>query len=246
LSSTEAVENTTPETETGIDPVPEASEHTHEHVHTQAEQGPALNPECVRDVEVVIPAEEVSAAFRRVVKNYGRQARIPGFRAGKVPPTLIRSRFDEQIRQDVVEQLLPQHFRAAIDAKGLQPISQPQVTELELQDGQPLRFKALFEVLPEIALDGWQDIHVPREPIEVADQEFEAEMDRMLDSRSTMEPVEEDRTAISPRSALPARSRSVSLSASRSSGRMYRSKWAARTPFRPSPRRCAAPSPGKN
>ncbi len=193
MSSTEAVENTTPETETGIETVPEASEHTHEHTHTHAEQGPALNPECVRDVEVVIPADEVSAAFRRVVKNYSRQARIPGFRAGKVPPTLIRSRFDEQIRQDVVEQLLPQHFRAAIDAKGLQPISQPQVTELELQDGQPLRFKALFEVLPEIALDGWQEIHVPREPIEVTDQEFDAEMDRMLDSRSTMEPVEEDR-----------------------------------------------------
>lgn len=152
-----------------------------------------MNPECVRDVEVVIPADEVSAAFRRIVKNYGRQARIPGFRAGKVPPTLIRSRFDEQIRQDVVEQLLPQHFRAAIEAKGLQPISQPQVTELELQDGQPLRFKALFEVLPEISIDGWQEIHIPREPAELTEQEFDAEMDRMLDSRSTMEPVEEDR-----------------------------------------------------
>jgi trigger factor len=167
--------------------------HDHNHDHAPAEQGPAMNPECVRDVDVVIPADEVSSAFRRIVKNYGRQARIPGFRAGKVPPTLIRSRFDEQIRQDVVEQLLPQHFRAAIEAKGLQPISQPQVTELELKDGEPLRFKALFEVLPEFALDGWQEVHIPREPSELTEQEFDAEMERMLDSRSTMEPVEEDR-----------------------------------------------------
>jgi trigger factor len=203
LSSTETIATATPETEAsletsldtsvqaeGLEP---AHDHEHAHEHAHAEQGPALNPECVRDVDVVIPADEVSAAFRRIVKNYGRQARIPGFRAGKVPPTLIRSRFDEQIRQDVVEQLLPQHFRTAIEAKGLQPISQPQVTELELKDGEPLRFKALFEVLPEIALDGWQEIHIPREAAELTEPEFEAEMERMLDSRSTMEPVEEDR-----------------------------------------------------
>ena len=153
-----------------------------------------MNPECVRDVDVEIAADEVSAAFRRIIKNYTRQARIPGFRAGKVPPTLIRSRFDEQIRQDVVEQLLPQHFKAAIDAKGLRPISQPQVTELHLQDGEPLRFKALFEVLPELHLDGWQDVRVTRENADLSDDEFEAEIERVRDSRSTMETIEEERS----------------------------------------------------
>ncbi len=152
-----------------------------------------MNPECTRDVEVVIPADEVTTAFRRIVKNYTRQARIPGFRAGKIPPALIRKRFDEQIRQDVVEQLLPQHFRSALDAQGVQPISQPQVTELELQDGEPLRFKALFEVMPEINLDGYGEVKVEREPAELTEEEFNAEMDRVRDSRSTMEPVEEDR-----------------------------------------------------
>ncbi len=164
-----------------------------EHTHAQAAGGPPMNPELTRDVEVVIPAEEVSAAFRRVVKHYTRQARIPGFRAGKVPPSLIRSRFDEQIRQDIVEQLLPQHFRNALDAQGVQPISQPQVTELHLQDGEPLRFKALFEVMPAIDLEGYGDIRVPREAAELTEDEFEAELERVRDSRSTMEPVEENR-----------------------------------------------------
>ncbi len=147
-------------------------------------------------MEVEIPADEVSAAFRRIVKNYTRQARIPGFRAGKVPPSLIRSRFDEQIRQDVVEQLLPQNFRNAIEAKGVQPISQPQVTELSLQDGQPLRFKALFEVMPEIDLTGYQDVKVEREKGELTEEELEAEVERVRDSRSTMEPVTEDRELV--------------------------------------------------
>ena len=152
-----------------------------------------MNPDCTRDVLVEIPADEVSAAFRRIIKNYTRQARIPGFRAGKVPPSLIRSRFDEQIKQDVVEQLLPQHFRSAIEAAGVQPISQPQVTELHLEDGEALRFKALFEVLPQISLDGYQDIKVEREAGELTEEEFEAELDRVRDSRSTMEPVDEER-----------------------------------------------------
>jgi len=172
-------------------------DHQHDHSHSGSDPKqaatPAMNPECTQDVNVEIPADEVSAAFRRIVKNYTRQARIPGFRAGKVPPKLIRARFDEQIRQDVVEQLLPQHFRNALDAKGVQPLSQPQVTELNLQDGAPLRFKALFEVMPQFSLDGYQDIKVEREVIDLNDDEFEAEMERVRDSRSTMETVTEDR-----------------------------------------------------
>lgn len=166
----------------------------HDHAgHAPAQGAPGLNPECTRDVEVEIPAAEVTSAFKSVMKKYTRQARVPGFRAGKVPPSLIRSRFDEQIRQDVVEQLLPNHFRQALEAKGVQPISQPQVTELHLEDGEPLRFKALFEVMPEIDLTGYAEIKVPREPSELTDDEWDAELERVRDSRSTMETVAEDR-----------------------------------------------------
>jgi trigger factor len=162
----------------------------HDHVH---QPGPALNPEVTREVEVTIPAEEVSAAFRSIVKRYGKQARIPGFRAGKIPPTLIRSRFNEQIRQDVVEAVLPAHFRAAMDQHGLRPVSQPQVTELHLNDGEPLKFKAVFEVMPAIDVTGYQDIKVDRPDTSLTEEEFEAELERARDSRSTMEPVIEER-----------------------------------------------------
>ncbi|HEY0784964.1 MAG TPA: trigger factor [Acidobacteriaceae bacterium] len=165
----------------------------HGHDDDEHQHAPALHPELTRSLEVEIPAEEVSAAFRTVTKSYSKQARIPGFRIGKVPPTLIRSRFQEQIRQDVVERILPAHFRAAIEKSGLKPVSQPQVTELHLADNEPLKFKAVFEVLPAIDITGYQEIRVPRPDTALTEAEFEAELERVRDSRSTMEPVGEER-----------------------------------------------------
>jgi trigger factor len=152
-----------------------------------------LNPECTREVIIDVPADEVSKQFRKVTRRYQKQARIPGFRAGKVPDSLIRTRFAEQIRQDVVEEILPTHFRTAIDKQDLKPVSQPQVTDIQLADGQPLHFKAIFEILPEFSIEGYRNVTVPRPETALTDAEFDNELSRVLDSRSTMEPVLEDR-----------------------------------------------------
>lgn len=178
----------------------EATEHHHEghdheghehHEHAHAE--PTLNPECTREVEVEVPADDVSKSFRSVLKRYQKLARIPGFRPGKVPETVLRSRFGSSIREEVVEAVLPQHFREAIAQQNLRPVSQPQVANLELEEGKPLRFKAIFEVLPEFSIDGYQDVKVERPDTELTDAEFEAELDRIRDAHSTMEDVNEDR-----------------------------------------------------
>ncbi|MFT4111687.1 trigger factor [Silvibacterium sp.] len=198
MSTTDTVDTNTNAAEATAE-AHDHAHHDHDHDHDHAHHdhahnhGPALNPELTREVEVEIPADEVSKAFRTVVKRYQKQARIPGFRAGKVPETLIKSRFNDGIRQDVVESVLPTHFRTAIEAQGIQPISQPQVTELELEDGKPLKFKAVFEVMPEINLDGYQDIKVEKSTAELTEEEFTAELNRVIDSRSTLEPVEEER-----------------------------------------------------
>src|SRR6202522_616858 len=161
----------------------------HDHSHGAA----TLNPDCTREVEIEIPADEVSRNFRAVTKRYKKLARIPGFRSGKVPESLIRGRFAEQIRQDVMEAVLPEHFRSAIAAQQLKPISQPQVTKIELEDGKPLHFKAAFEVLPEFSIDGYKDVKVENPSTELTEAEVDAELARIRDSRSTMEPVTEDR-----------------------------------------------------
>jgi len=176
----------------------ENAEHNHEHeghdpeTH-EAPAQPSLNPECTREVEIEVPADEVSKAFRTVLKRYQKVARIPGFRPGKVPETVLRSRFAGSIREEVVEALVPQHFREAIVQKGLHPVSQPQVTDLKLQEGQPLLFKAAFEVVPEFSVDGYKEIKVEKPDTDLTEAEFEAEFDRIRDTRSKMEPVTEDR-----------------------------------------------------
>lgn len=172
-------------------PSPETAHEGHEHAHTHAQ--PTLNPECTREVEVEVPADEVSKSFRSVIKRYQKLARIPGFRPGKVPESVLRNRFAGSIREEVVEAILPQHFRAAIAEKGLKPVSQPQVSNLQLEEGQPLRFKAVFEVMPEFSVDGYQDVKVEKPETELTDAELDAELERIRDAHSTMEPVTVDR-----------------------------------------------------
>jgi trigger factor len=168
----------------------ESAGHEHEgHSHAAA----TLNPDCTREVEIEVPADEITRNYQAVTKRYKKMARIPGFRAGKVPESLIRGRFAEQIRQDVMEAVLPEHFRTAIAERQLKPISQPQVTKIDLEEGKPLRFKAAFEVLPEFSIDGYQDVKVEKPSAELTDAEVDAELARFRDSRSTMEPVTEER-----------------------------------------------------
>ena len=164
--------------------------HEHEHHHQPA---PTLNPELVRSVEVEAPAADVDRAFRQVLRKYARMARIPGFRAGKVPESLIRSRFAKDVRQEVLDSLVSERFRSALQEQTLQPVSQPQISELQLLEGQPLRFRASFEVLPEFNIDGYDTIPVERPAVEVSPEEYDAELSAVLDHHATVEPVEEDR-----------------------------------------------------
>jgi trigger factor len=168
----------------------ESAGHEHEgHSHGAA----TLNPDCTREVDIEVPADEITRNYQAVTKRYKKMARIPGFRAGKVPESLIRGRFAEQIRQDVMEAVLPEHFRTAIAERQLKPISQPQVTKIDLEEGKPLRFKAAFEVLPEFSIDGYQDVKVEKPSADLTDAEADTELARIRDSRSTMEPVTEER-----------------------------------------------------
>ena len=165
-------------------------EHAHDHTHSQT---PALNPELAREIEVEAPADEVSKSFRTVVKRYQKLARIPGFRAGKVPESLIRSKFAKEVRQEVLEGLVSERFRKAIEEQKLRPVSEPQLLDLQLFDGQPLKFKAAFEVAPEIDLTGYDSVAVTKPDTALTEEEYDAELARVLDSHATVEPVEEDR-----------------------------------------------------
>jgi trigger factor len=177
---------------------PTATEHSHEgHDHDGHEHhhhpAPTLNPELTRSIEVEASAEDVAKAFQQITKRYTKLARIPGFRAGKVPPSLIKSRFAKEVRQEVLDSLVGERFRKALQEQKIQPVSQPQISELLLAEGAPLRFKATFEVLPEINIDGYDAVKVERPDASVSEDEFQTELSHVLDHHATVEPVEEDR-----------------------------------------------------
>jgi trigger factor len=170
--------------------------HDHDHKHHHHDHAPSLNPELTREIEVEAPAEEVSKAFRTVVKRYQKLARIPGFRAGKVPESLIKSKFAKEVRQEVLESLVSERFRKAIDEQKLRPVSEPQLLDLQLFDDQPLKFKAAFEVAPEFEVAGYDSVKVAKPEVTLTGDEFDAELNRVLDSHATVEPVDEDRALV--------------------------------------------------
>ena len=172
-------------------------EHGHDHHHDhEHEPAPSLNPELTREIEVEVPADEVSKAFKTVTKRYQKLARIPGFRAGKVPESLIRSKFAKEIRQEVLESLVSAPFRKAIDDQKLRPVSEPQLLDMQLADEQPLKFKAAFEVAPEFDIAGYDSVRVTKPETALTDEEYEGELARVLDGHATVEPVEEDRPLV--------------------------------------------------
>ena len=167
--------------------------HDHDHHDHQHEAAPSLNPELTREIEVEASADEVSKSFKTVVKRYQKLARIPGFRSGKVPESLIRSKFAKEVRQEVLESLVSERFRKAIDEQKLKPVSEPQLLDMQLFDGQPLKFKAAFEVAPEFDVAGYDSVTIPKPNVALTDEEYEAELARVLDRHATVETVEEDR-----------------------------------------------------
>jgi trigger factor len=190
LSTTDTVESNpaagTPEEAHGHEGHDRDPEHEHQH-------GPVLNPEVTRELVLDVPAEEVSKAFRTVTRNYRRYAKLPGFRPGKVPESVIKRKFANEIRKDVIDGLLPERFSKSVNELGIHPVGQPQVTELTVEEGQPLHVKAVFEYMPEFSVEGYEQVVVDKPSVEVTDDEFRHEIDQLRESRGTIEPVEEDR-----------------------------------------------------
>jgi trigger factor len=201
-SSTDTLENhpqpdpTEPTNDTSehIDQEGHAHEgHDHDHNH---QHGPVLNPECTRELVLDIPAEEVSKAYGKVTGNYRKYAKIPGFRAGKVPETVVKRRYAAEIKKEVIDGLLPERFNKAVLELGVKPVGQPQVTELTVDEGAPLHVKAVFEFIPEFSIEGYQGVTVDKPSVEITEEEFQHELEQLRESRATIEPVEEDRPLV--------------------------------------------------
>jgi trigger factor len=155
------------------------------------ETADAKNKDAVkREISVEIPAAEVARETESIVQKYQKLARLPGFRKGHVPASIIRQRFAEDLKSDVVEALVPRYFRKEAEKLGVVPVSQPRVTDLHIHEGEPLRFKASFEVMPDIPVEGYKELRADKPEITVNDSEVEQALNDLREQRATFTAVE--------------------------------------------------------
>jgi len=145
---------------------------------------------CRRELELEIPAEDVSKATERVAKEIARVARVPGFRPGKAPVSLIKRRFADDIKGEVLQSLVPEKVEKAVAEQKLNPVSQPQVDKLDFNEGQPLKFRAVFEVLPEFDLGKYKGLDIEMPAMEVADADVNKALEETRERAAAFAPVE--------------------------------------------------------
>jgi trigger factor len=144
-----------------------------------------LDP-CKRQLVVEAPEEEVRVAWMAACGRVQRDARLPGFRRGKVPLTLVRSRFADEVRQAVAEALIPAVYRRAVAEARLRPVEDPDFRELELEEGRPLRFTAVVEIKPAIGLGEYRGVVVRHSARPVTDADIEATLAALAEQRATL------------------------------------------------------------
>jgi trigger factor len=143
-----------------------------------------------REISVEIPAADVARETESQIQRYQKSARLPGFRTGHVPASVIKQRFGDGLKNDVIEALVPRYFRREAEKQGLIPVSQPRVTDLHFHDGEPIRFKANFEVLPQIRVEGYKDLRADKPDITVTDDDVEQALNTVREQHATYAIVE--------------------------------------------------------
>lgn len=143
-------------------------------------------------VEVEIPADLISSESQRVTTDFSRQAKIPGFRPGKVPAGIVRTRFAKEIQEQVMERLLPLTFHDAIADKGLEIVGEPHLQHMDpFIEGAPVKYKAEFEVKPRFDLGEYRGLAINDPKIEVGDSDIGDMIDRIREQASAYRPETE-------------------------------------------------------
>src|SRR5260370_1326649 len=140
---------------------------------------PMLVAGCKHEIEITVPVDEIATETERVIAKIQQKVRLPGFRPGKAPASLIRTRFAKEVREDVLESLLPKFFDKRIKEEQLQGVGRPNVKDVHFQAGEPLRFKAEFEVAPNMELGQYRCATVHYAEPEVTDDDIAKRIDEI-------------------------------------------------------------------
>jgi trigger factor len=147
--------------------------------------------QCRKDLTVEVPVEEVKAAFDKTYDAYARHVKSPGFRPGRVPREVIRQRFAKEVKDEVVSSLVSHAIQHAVAEHKLRVVGEPEINDFSFDEGEPLKFKATLEVLPEFELKEYKGLNLTKRVQSVTDEDVQHTLDHLRQSAAEFIPVED-------------------------------------------------------
>lgn len=141
-------------------------------------------------IKVQVPAETAAGELNRIANDYRKHARLPGFRPGKAPVELVKRRFQKDIRQEVLQKLVPESYQQALKEKGLRPLGQPSLENLDFQEGKPLVYEARFEIGPRISLPPYRGLEVSADERVVTEDDVDQQISTLRQQHARLVSVE--------------------------------------------------------
>jgi trigger factor len=146
--------------------------------------------ETKKSLVIEVPSDEVDAEVARITRDLGRTVKVPGFRPGKVPASVVRQRFREDILHEVAHALVPKAVSAALGERGIEPVASPDVHDADVREGQPLKFTATFETVPPVDPGDYAAISLRRHPATVEPEAVDQALERLRQRAARYEPIE--------------------------------------------------------
>lgn len=146
--------------------------------------------DCKREIELEIETEEVTKELEKIVAQFSIRTKIPGFRPGKAPKNLIKQKFYPEIKESLINSLVPKALNSEFKAQNLNPVGMPVVNDIYFKEGEPLRIKAQFEILPGFKLPEYKKIKVKEKQISVSEQEVNQSLEELQSRSAEYTPVE--------------------------------------------------------
>ncbi len=143
-----------------------------------------------RRLRVQVPAARIDAEVSTRLQKVGRTARIKGFRPGKVPAKIVRQHYGDQVRQEVLQEVLQSSFSEAVNKEQLRPVGGPQIEPEVLEEGKDLAYTAVFEVYPEVQLSDLDKLRVAKPEISIADSDIDGMLENLRKQRADWQPIE--------------------------------------------------------
>jgi trigger factor len=137
-----------------------------------------------------IESEVVEKEIEVRARDYAKKARVPGFRPGKIPPDVIKKRFRAQVMEDVAEKIVNRVVFDEIEGRGLRPLANPQVTDLKIDENQPMTFRAIFETLPILEAPDYKGLRARGKKIDITSENVDQELSRLREDAARFDPVE--------------------------------------------------------